>query len=258
MLKKSLYNLNQSARMWYQNFDTYIQGLQFVRSMANHCLYYKKVGENFIYVVLYVNDMLLVGNNMEVIKEVKTKLSFKLDMKDLYAANLILGMEIKINCVYRKIWLNQRKYLETILHMFNTQECKPIKVHIPIGVMLFVVQCPKTWEEEEDMSFNPYASLVGSLMYAMVCTRQNIAHAVGVLSRYMLKLRKDHQTTYHGTTYHPICYQGRAQTKRVLDVHGFVDGDQDGDMDHKIPTSGYVLNLFGGAINWMRTINYKS
>ena len=65
-LKKSLYGLKQSPRMWYQKFDTYIQGLGFVRSKVDHC------GENFIYVVLYVDDMLLVGNNMEVIKVLKT------------------------------------------------------------------------------------------------------------------------------------------------------------------------------------------
>ena len=69
-LKKSLYGLKQSPRMWYQKFDTYTQGLGFVRSKANHCVYYKQVGEHFIHVVLYVDDMLFVGNNMEVIKEV--------------------------------------------------------------------------------------------------------------------------------------------------------------------------------------------
>ena len=65
------------------------------------------------------------------------------------------------------------------------QECKPIKVPIPVGVKLSMDQCPKTHEEEENMSRVPYASVVGSLMYAMVCTRPEIAHAVGVLSRYM-------------------------------------------------------------------------
>ena len=56
------------------------------------------------------------------------------------------------------------------------QEHKPIKVSIPIGVRLSAEKCPKTQEEEEDMSQVPYASVVGRLMYAMVCTRQNIAH----------------------------------------------------------------------------------
>jgi hypothetical protein len=75
------------------------------------------------------------------------------------------------------------------------QECKPVKVPIPIGVKLSADQCPKTHEEEDDMSRVPYASAVGSLMYAMVCTRPNIAHAVGVLSRYMSKPGKEHWTT---------------------------------------------------------------
>ena len=69
-------------------------------------MYYKQVDEHFIYVVLYVDGMLLVGNNMEVIKKVKTHLSSKFNMKDLGASNLILEMEIKRNRVDRKLWLN--------------------------------------------------------------------------------------------------------------------------------------------------------
>ena len=127
----------------------------FVRSKVDHCVYYKKAGEHFIYVVLYVDDMLLVGNNIEVIKEVKLQLSSKFGMKDLGAANLILGMEIKRNRVDRKLWLNQRKYIETILHRFNMQECKTVKVPILVGVRLSAKQCHKTQEEEKDMSRIP-------------------------------------------------------------------------------------------------------
>jgi hypothetical protein len=69
---------------------------------------------------------------------------------------------------------------------------KSVKVPIPTSVKLSTYQCPNTQEEEEDMSHVLYASIVGSLMYAMVCTRTDIAHAVGVLSRYMSKPRKEH------------------------------------------------------------------
>ena len=141
------------------------------------------------------------------------------------ASNFILGMEIKRNCADVKLWLSQRKYVETTLHRFNMQECKPLKVPIPIGVRLFAEQCPKTQEEEEDMSHLPCASFVGSLMYAMVCTRPNIAHAVGDLSRYMSKLGKEHWKTIkrvfrylRGNTNHAICFQGKGRTDRVLDV----------------------------------------
>ena len=109
------------------------------------------------------------------------------------------------------------------------------------------------------MSRVPYASVVGSLMYAMVYTRPDIAHAVVVLRKYMSKLGKEHWIVVKrvfrylcGTTYYAICYQGRPGPNRVIDVHGFVDVDRDGDLDHKIYTSGYVFNLFGGSISWMR------
>ena len=87
-LKKSLYGLKKSPRMWYPKFDTNILGLGFLRSRVDHCVYSKKVGNHFIYVVLYVDDMLLVGNNMDVIKEVKSHLSSKIDMKDLLIPNI--------------------------------------------------------------------------------------------------------------------------------------------------------------------------
>eukprot|EP00253_Pinus_taeda_P024014 PITA_24014 len=73
-------------------------------------------------------------------------------------------------------------------------DSKPVKVPIPVGVRLSAEQCPKTQEEEEDMSHVPYASAAGSLMYAMVYTRPDIAHAVGVLSRFMSKPGKEHWT----------------------------------------------------------------
>jgi hypothetical protein len=71
-LKKSLYGLKKSPRMWYQKFDTYILRLGLVRRIDNHCVYSKHVGNHFIYVVLYVDYMLWVGNNMDVIKEVES------------------------------------------------------------------------------------------------------------------------------------------------------------------------------------------
>jgi hypothetical protein len=77
--------------------------LGFVRTRVDHCVYSKQVGNNFIYVVMYVDDMLLIGNNMDVIKEVKSQLSSKFDMKDLGAANFILGMEIKRDRANRKL-----------------------------------------------------------------------------------------------------------------------------------------------------------
>eukprot|EP00253_Pinus_taeda_P031537 PITA_31537 len=66
-LNTYLYGLKQSPRMWYKKFDTFIRGLGFTRSKADHCVYFKLIGDRVIYVVLYVDDMLLVGNDKEII-----------------------------------------------------------------------------------------------------------------------------------------------------------------------------------------------
>eukprot|EP00253_Pinus_taeda_P028110 PITA_28110 len=95
-------------------------------------------------------------------------------------------------------------------------DSKLVKVLIPICVKLSVEQCPKTQEEEEDMSRVPYASAISSLMYVMVCTRPDRAHAVGVLNRFISKPGKEHWIVVkqvfrylRGTSDYGLCYQGR-------------------------------------------------
>eukprot|EP00253_Pinus_taeda_P035717 PITA_35717 len=141
------------------------------------------------------------------------QLSSKFDMKDLGVANYILGMEIKRDRAKRKLWLNQRKYVETILQRFNMHDSKPVKVLILVGERLSAEQCPKAQKGEEGMSRVPYASAIGSLMYAMVCIRPDFAHALGVLSRFMSKSGNEHWTTVkrvfrylHGTSDYGLCY----------------------------------------------------
>eukprot|EP00253_Pinus_taeda_P015922 PITA_15922 len=122
-----------------------------------------------------------------------------------------------------------------VLKIKTNVEGKVGKYKAPLvekGVKLSVEHCPKTQEDEEDMSRVPYASEVGSLMYAMVCTRPDIAHAVGVFNRFMSKPGKEHWTTVkrvfrylRGTSDYGLCYQGRPGLDRVLDIHGFVDAD---------------------------------
>ena len=108
------------------------------------------------------------------------------------------------------------------------------------------------------MSRVPYVSVVGSLMYAMACTRPDIALAVGVLSMFISKPGKEHWTIVkqvfrylRGTSDYGLCYQGRPGLDRVFDIRGFVDADWAGDLDQRRSISGYVFNLFGGAASWM-------
>ena len=113
-------------------------------------------------------------------------------MKDLGAAKQILGMRITRDRKNRKLTLSQNEYIEKVLKRFNMQNGKLISTPFSSHFKLSKEMCPKTQEEMDYMSKIPYASVVGSLMYAMVYTRPDIAHAVGVVSGYMNNPGKEH------------------------------------------------------------------
>ena len=99
--------------------------------------------------------------------------------------------------------------------MFQHARVEPVKVPIFLGVNLSTEQCPKTQEEIKYMAHVPYASAIGSMIYAMFCTREDISHVVGVLRRYTPTPRKEHWNEikrffkyFCGMTYYPICCQG--------------------------------------------------
>ena len=97
-LKKSLYGLKQASRMWYQKFDSYIRQLSYSQSDSNPCLYARQLSdESRIYLILYVNDMLIAGSNQSEIEKLKRSLHNKFAMKELRQARHILGMRIKRN-----------------------------------------------------------------------------------------------------------------------------------------------------------------
>ena len=146
----------------------------------------------YIILLLYVDDMLVVGSNMQDINVLKRKLDKSFAMKDLGAAKQILGMRITRDKKNRKLTLSQGEYIEKVLRRFRMQNSKPVNTPFSIHFKLSKEMCPKTQEEIEYMSKVSYWSPIGSLMYAMVCTRPDIAHAMGFVSRYMNNLGKEH------------------------------------------------------------------
>ncbi|GJY77060.1 retrovirus-related pol polyprotein from transposon TNT 1-94 [Tanacetum coccineum] len=192
-LNKSLYGLKQAMRCWYKRFDSFIRSLEYNKRHADPCAYFKRFGNNdFIILMLYVDDMLVAGPNKDRINKLKAQLAREFEMKDLGPANKILGMQIHRDKVSRKIWLSQKSYVKKILQRFNMQDCKPISTPFPTNVKLSSMKSPSSEKERMKMSRVPYASAVGSLMFVMICTRPDIAHAVGVVSRYMGEPGREH------------------------------------------------------------------
>ncbi|KAK3009305.1 hypothetical protein RJ639_013435 [Escallonia herrerae] len=142
--------------------------------------------------ILYTDsdDMLVAGSSMGRINELKKKLANTFSMKDLGEAKQLLGMRITRDRKQKKLWLSQQEYIEKVLRRFNFHASKPVTTPLAAHFKLSKELSPKYREDEEYMALVAYSSDVESLMYAMVSTRPNIAHAVGVVSRFMTKPKK--------------------------------------------------------------------
>ena len=105
---------------------------------ADHCCHFKKIDNNFIILLLYVDDMLVAGSNMQEIVNLKLKLSKQFEMKDLGAAKQILGMRIKRDANSRTLLLSQDKYINKVLSRFNMKNAKVVSTRL-----VFISDSPK-------------------------------------------------------------------------------------------------------------------
>ena len=250
-LQKSLYGLKQAPRQWYKKFDSFMKGNHFVRCEADHCCYIKKFDKSYIILLLYVDDMLIAGGSLSEINKLKKELSENFAMKDLGAAKQIIGMRIFRDKEVLK--LSQEDYVKKVLSRFNMYDAKPVTTPLASHFKLSKDQSPLTEKEREFMSTIPYASAIGSIMYAMVCTRPDIAHAVGVVSRFMSNPGRQHWEAVKwilrylkGSMGLALCFR-----KSDMGLEGYVDADNGGDVDSRKSTTGYVYTLGGTAISWV-------
>ena len=147
-------------------------------------MYVKKTTKEIMFLTLYVDDILLAGNNLEIINATKGWLSSVFEMKDMGEARYVLGVEIVRNRPKKLLGMCQEAYIKRVLERFRMNHSKPVDTPVEKGLTLSLDQCPKTDQEKETMKNVPYASAIGSLMYAMLCTRPDICFAVGLVSRY--------------------------------------------------------------------------
>ena len=248
----SLYGLKQAPRQWYKKFDSFMQKIGFKKCGANHCCYLKFFDNSYIILLLYVDDMLIVESSIEEINDLKKQLSKQFAIKDLGAAKQILGMRIIRDKANGTLKLSQSEYVKKVLNRFNMNEAKPMSTPLGIHFKLSKEQSPKIEEERDPMSKVSYASAIGSLMYVMVCTRPNIAHVVGVVSKFMSRSRKQHWEAVKwilrylkGSSNTCLCFTGAS-----LKLQGYVDVDFAGDIYSKKSTTGFVFVLGGTAISW--------
>ncbi|GJU83864.1 retrovirus-related pol polyprotein from transposon TNT 1-94 [Tanacetum coccineum] len=212
-LKKSLYGLKQAPRQWYLKFDSFIHRTRYKRCAMDNCFYLKKFGSSLVILLLYVDDMLVAGSDMAEIKKIKRQLSQEFKMKDLGYTKQILGMNIIRDKTNGSLRISQEKYIDKVLEKFNMKDAE--------------------------------ARLVGSVIYVMVCIRPDIAHAVGVVSRFMSNPGREHWEAVKWL----LCYlKGTSKatlyfSRKEIVLEGFSDSDYGGCLDLGKSTTCYVFTM---------------
>ncbi|KAH9678731.1 hypothetical protein KPL71_025836 [Citrus sinensis] len=229
------------------------------RSEYDSCVYFRKLNSgDQISLLLYVDDMLITCKHIADIEKLKNELMAVFEIRDLGPTARILGMQIKRHSHAKTLFLTQSGYLKKVVSRFGMLNLKlvstPLAAHFKLS---------KQQELEEDAYIDhirriPYSGTVGSIMYAMVCTRPDVAYVIGLVSRFMGNPGKEHWEAkwllryLKGTEEHGVMFvQVDNASSKVL---GYVDYDFAGDLDKRRLVTGLVFTLCGGVVSWKSTL----
>jgi Reverse transcriptase (RNA-dependent DNA polymerase) len=217
-LKKSLYGLKQSPRAWYGRFRRAMLGMRYQRINADHTVFFRRYGGHITMLIVYVDDMIITGDDESEIAQLKAKLDKKFEVKDLGQFRYFIGIEVTRGI--KRIVLSQRKYVLDLLTETSMLGCRPVTSPID-------AKCKLSTETGEPVDRERYQRLVGRLIY-LSHTLPDISFAVSIVSRYMHDLRKGHMDT----VYQILRYLKNAPGKELifkkneyLNVEGYCDSD---------------------------------
>ncbi|GKA08478.1 retrotransposon protein, putative, ty1-copia subclass [Tanacetum coccineum] len=254
-LKRSIYGLNQASKQWNKRFDDEIKKFDFTQNRDEPCVYQKASGSYVTFLILYVDDILIMGNNIPMLQDVKSYLGKCFAMKDLGEAAYILGIKIYRDRSKRLIGLCQSAYIEKILRRYYMENSKRGTIPMQDKLKLSKSDGASTPAEKRRMSNIPYASAVGSIMYVVRCTRPDVAFAQNITSQFQQNPGELHWTTVknilkylRNTKDMFLVYEG--DMKRELRVSCYTDAGYLTDADDLKSQTGYVFVLNEGAVDW--------
>eukprot|EP00253_Pinus_taeda_P025452 PITA_25452 len=244
-LVNSFYGLKQASRAWYEELNEHLLKLNFKHYDLDYAtLFVNKVGKTVVYLVVYVDDLLMTGNNESYIASIKKELGKSFEMTYLGYVHYYLGIEVTQHP--KSIFLSQNKYIGDLLNRFGMTECNPLTTPMEQNLKLTSIE----GKEFEDTT--KYRQLVGSINY-LTTTRPNISFVVGILSRFMQNPCEGHWSVAKRVL---RCLKGTQdfgiKYTQVDDfsVIGYSDSNFDGDKETWVSTSGYAMSLGSRAVSW--------
>ena len=252
-LRKALYGIKQAPHEWNKVLNAFLVTLGYRRCRSDTCLYYKKsrTGRN-MYIMTFVDDIIPIydaDDESEYIDD-RDRMMKEYKMKDLGDAEWLLGMKVTRDVENRYLSVTQGSYIRDVLSRFGMEDAKPARTPAS-GYKLSLADCnADCTQADRDL----YMSMVGSLMYAAVSTRPDIAHAVGMVCRYMQNPGAQHFAACKrilrylvGTKDKGLEYYG--DNRKGLSAYG--DADWAGDVDDWKSTTGYIIMLYGCTVGWI-------
>lgn len=243
-LRNAIYGLKQAPRAWYLELRNFLLQSGFINSLADASLFVYCQGNNLAYVLVYVDDIIVTGNNSEMVSGIIASLGTRFSLKDQGDISYFLGIEVTRTT--KGLHLMQRKYIIDLLTKTNMLEAKPVSTPMQSTPKL-TVHSGSTIDNASE-----FRMVVGSLHY-LAFTRPDISYAVNRLSQFMHRPTTEHWLAakrvlryLSGTLTHGIFLS--SENKSIL--HGFSDADWAGDFDDYVSTNAYVIYLGKQAISW--------
>lgn len=248
-LNKSIYGLKKSPKYWNMKFHTEIVKKGFIRSENDCCLYTKCNSGYKIYLLLFVDDILLFSTDESELVNLKCYLSKIFCMKDLGLVTNYLGISVKQDLINGVTELDQSNYLKQMLEKFNMTECKPMCT--PMENKFQFIK-PET---SDVLLETKCRQIIGSIMYTVICTRPDLCASVSYLSRYqnyanneLYKAIKRILRYIKDTVNLKLVFQSNQSSDMLC---GFVDSDWGNDLSTRKSTTGFVFKLFGCTVAWL-------
>uniref|UniRef100_A0AAV1V8R4 Integrase catalytic domain-containing protein n=1 Tax=Peronospora matthiolae TaxID=2874970 RepID=A0AAV1V8R4_9STRA len=221
------------------------EGVELDMSGFDPCLYIKTSDGHCVFILVYVDDVLVTGSSLELIAQTKNDLKTRFEMTDSGKCAFALGIEL-LDGEDGSVTLCQRRYVDDILKLFGMDDCKAVSSPVDMSSRLISSNAATKVDA-------PFREAVGALMHLTNATRPDIAFGVGYVSRFMENPQEEHWVAVkrifrylQGTKTHGICYKPSAR----IDFRGYSDADWAGDLTDRKSTSGYTFMLLGALVTW--------
>lgn len=256
-LKKGLYGLKQSGRLWYQKLATELEKIGFTQIKSDPSIYVWESDGIRLTLPVFVDDITITSKSQEKIKWLKNSLAKVFKLKDLGPTTYLLGIKIDYNREERTLHLSQRQYILDILKRFRMEDCSPVATPMDPGSGSRLSKYTLSADEGKTMKTIPYMNAVGALMYLAIGTRPDIAYSVAKLAQFNATPGLAHwKAVKHlfrylkGTLDLRLAYRNDANTLSSGPFEAYSDADHAGCLDTRRSTSGFLIKMGSGAVSW--------